>query len=430
MINESDDAKRLRAIIDTVIDGVIIINSKGIIERLNPAAAALFEYEATELIGRNIKLLMPDPYQSQHDQYIENYHKTRVPHIIGVGREVQGMKKSGDTFPCRLAVSETRLDNRTIFTGIIHDLSDYKNAQAEIEKLNKELETRVIARTYELERVVNQLLKTNKSLKQQIAQRQKVEAELKEREEELQISLEKEKELGELKSRFVSMASHEFRTPLATVLSSAALLSRYKESEQQEKRDRHIQRIKNSVNHLTAILNDFLSLGRLEEGKLQIQAEYMDPADICRSTIEELQGLLKEGQDIQFAVKGQTCKTLLDKKVLKNILFNLLSNAIKYSDKAVALGLEFNEYSFELRVKDFGMGIPESDQKHLFTRFFRASNVTNIQGTGLGLNIVKRYVELLDGSIDFQSEVDHGTEFLITIPYENKLKAHEKNPDH
>lgn len=429
-MHESEDSKRLRAIIDTVIDGVIIIDSKGIIERLNMVAAELFEYDPHELIGKNIKILMPEPYQSQHDQYIENYHKTRVPHIIGVGREVQGRKKSGETFPFRLAVSETRLNNRTIFTGIIHDLTEFKDAQSEIEKLNKDLETRVIARTYELENVVNQLLKTNKSLKQQIAERKKVEAKLKEREEELQVSLEKEKELGELKSRFVSMASHEFRTPLATVLSSAVLLSRYKETEQQDKRDRHIHRIKNSVNHLTAILNDFLSLGRLEEGKLQIQAQYIDPADICSSTIEELMGLLKEGQDIQFEVKGQACKTLLDKKVLKNILFNLLSNAIKYSEQNVDLSIEFKGNSFEIRVKDYGMGIPESDQKHLFSRFFRASNVTNIQGTGLGLNIVKRYVELLEGNIDFQSEVDHGTEFIIDIPYENKLKAHEKNPDH
>lgn len=420
-MQESNDAKRLRSIIDTVIDGVIIINSKGIIERLNPAAAELFEYDPKELIGRNIKVLMPEPYQSQHDQYIENYHKTRVPHIIGVGREVQGRKKSGKTFPCRLAVSETRLDNRTIFTGIIHDLSDVKKAQQEIEKLNKELETRVIARTYELEKVVNQLLKTNKSLKQQISERRRVEAKLKEREEELQISLEKEKELGELKSRFVSMASHEFRTPLATVLSSAALLSRYTQGDQQDKRDRHIKRIKNSVEHLTAILNDFLSIGRLEEGKLQIQAEEIDLEELCNHTMEELQGLLKEGQQIQFESKGPPRKAFLDKKVLKNVLFNLVSNAIKYSEKPVKLNLEFKEDSFQVEVVDDGMGIPKNEQKHLFSRFFRASNVTNIQGTGLGLNIVKKYVDLLNGEIDFQSEVDHGTKFFIRIPYGNNL---------
>jgi hypothetical protein len=371
---------------------------------------------------------MPEPYHSQHDQYIENYHKTRVPHIIGVGREVQGKKKSGETFPCRLAVSETRLGNRTIFTGIIHDLSEFKKAQAEIEKLNKELETRVIARTYELERVVNQLLKTNKSLKQQIAERKKVEAKLVQREEELKVSLEKEKELGELKSRFVSMASHEFRTPLATVLSSAALLSRYKETEQQGKRDRHINRIKSSVEHLTAILNDFLSLGRLEEGKLQIQPRYMDLIEICKNTVDELQGLFKEGQRILFEFVGKPRKVLTDEKVIKNILFNLLSNAVKYSEKNVDLELKFKKESFEFRVRDYGMGIPEKDQKHLFTRFFRASNVTNIQGTGLGLNIVKRYVELLEGSISFQSEVDHGTEFLLNIPYTNKLLSHEEDP--
>ena len=429
-MRESNDAKRLRSIIDTVIDGVIVINSKGIIERLNPAAAELFGYEAQEIIGQNIKILMPEPYQSQHDQYIENYQKTRVPRIIGVGREVQGRKKSGETFPCRLAVSETKLDKRTVFTGIIHDLSDYKKAQAEIEKLNKELESRVIARTYELESVVNQLLKTNKSLKQQIAERKKVEAKLKAREEELKISLEKEKELGELKSRFVSMASHEFRTPLATVLSSAALLSRYRETDQQDKRDRHVKRIKRSVEHLTAILNDFLSLGRLEEGKLQIKPMPVDPTEVCQNTMDELHGLLKAEQHINFESHGTPKTSLLDEKVLKNTLFNLLSNAIKYSEQSVDLRLEFKEDSFTIGVKDYGMGIPEGDQKHLFTRFFRASNATNIQGTGLGLNIVKRYVELLEGHIEFQSELGHGTEFLINLPYNNKSKADEKNPDH
>ncbi|NNL91018.1 MAG: PAS domain S-box protein, partial [Saprospiraceae bacterium] len=212
-------ALTLKAIIDTAIDGILTINNRGVVESINPAAANLFGYEADEVIGNNIKILMPEPYHSEHDGYIQRYNKTKEPRIIGIGREVQGKKKNGHIFPFRLAVSEVILNDRVVFAGVVHDLSDVKKAESEIVELNKKLEKKVNERTYELEKTVNKLLQTNSTLESEISERITIENKLKLSEEELKQSLSKERELNELKSRFVSMASHEFRTPLTSVLS-------------------------------------------------------------------------------------------------------------------------------------------------------------------------------------------------------------------
>ena len=414
----SDASIRLQAVIETAIDGIITIDETGTIETVNPAAAQLFGYEPVELIGKNIKLLMPSPYRQQHDSYIERYKDTGEARIIGIGREVPGMRKDGSTFPLRLAVSEVVLENRRVFTGIIHDLSEVKKAEDKIRKLNEELEEKVIERTEELASVVNKLLNTNKKLQYEVQERKSAESALRESTKEIQKALEKEKELSELKSRFVSMASHEFRTPLSTILSSISLLSRYTESNQQEKRDKHINRIKSAVRNLNGILNDFLSLSKLEEGKIENHPTEFDIQELCPEVIDEIQGMLKDGQVIVHEGLGQPLPTRWDKRLVKNILFNLLSNAIKYSDegKEIYLNERLQGDYFLIDIIDQGIGIPEADQTHLFTRFFRAANAMNIQGTGLGLNIVKRYIDLVGGSITFESRLNEGTTFTVCLP--------------
>lgn len=414
----SDVALRLQAVIETVIDGIITIDDKGIIETVNPAAARLFGYEPEEIVGKNIKNLMPSPYRQQHDGYIERYKSSGEAKIIGIGREVTGMRKDGSTFPMRLAVSEVLLEDRRIFTGIIHDLSDVKQAEEKIRKLNEELEEKVIERTEELASVVNKLLNTNKKLQYEVQERKSAENALRESTLEIQKALEKEKELSELKSRFVSMASHEFRTPLSTILSSISLLSRYTETSQQDKRDKHINRIKSSVRNLTGILNDFLSLSKLEEGKIENQPSEFDIGELCPEVIDEIQGLLKDGQEIVHEGLGSPLFVRWDKRLVKNILFNLLSNAIKYSDegKKIFMKERLEEDFFLIDIVDQGIGIPDADQPYLFTRFFRAANATNIQGTGLGLNIVKRYIDLVGGSITFESQLNEGTIFTVCLP--------------
>lgn len=418
MYNNQDHILRLKAIFDAAVDGIIIINNRGIIEEVNQAACKLFLYEADEMIGQNVSVLMPMEHRMNHDGYIRNYQKTGEAKIIGIGREVNGKRKTGEEFPFWLAVIEVKLHDRTIYTGFVHDLSEIKLAEKRLKMLNEELEKKVVERTYELENVVNQLLSLNQQLEDEIASKIKAQELLKEREAALEESLVKERELGELKSRFVSMASHEFRTPLSTILSSVSLIGKYTTAEQQVNRDKHINKVKSSVGHLTNILNDFLSMNKLEEGKIQAISEDVQIEELFNDVTEELRTLLKGNQQMKTACLC-SCKNIRsDSKILKNILINLISNAIKYTDEhgVIECRLTTSEEELLIAVKDNGIGIPEEDQKHLFDRFFRASNATNIEGTGLGLNIVKKYIEMLQGEIKFNSRVYEGTEFIVRLP--------------
>ncbi|WP_143473591.1 sensor histidine kinase [Flavilitoribacter nigricans] len=241
----------------------------------------------------------------------------------------------------------------------------------------------------------------------------------KEIEKRLEQNLKKEKELGELKSRFVSMASHEFRTPLSAIQSSVDLIKIYQERGQPEKLGRHIGRIKSSVQNLTNILNDFLNLEKLESGKIIYQPEALQFEQYMRDILEEIGLLKKEDQEIHYEHRGADT-AVLDKHLLRNILNNLLSNAIKYSGEGARIEVrsEIGNQELSLSVKDQGIGIPQADQEHLMTRFFRATNVTNIQGTGLGLTIVRRYLDMMGGSIWFESKEGAGTTFFVKIPQE------------
>ena len=401
----NDLALTLKAIIDTAIDGIITIDTSGIIETLNKAAASIFQYTQDEVIGQNIKMLMPEPDRSRHDEYLQRYLDTKNPKIIGIGREVVGKKKDGTTFPFRLAVSEVILNDRLIFTGVIHDLTDVSEANELLKKANQQLERKVEERTDELERTVNTVLTTNKKLEI--------------RERELEEALVKEKDLSDLKSRFVSMASHEFRTPLSTIMSSASLISKYPESTQNSNRLKHVDRIKSAVSNLTGILNDFLSLSKLEEGKVEFVAENVSMTELCQVVNDELEGLLKSGQRMEHHSVGQSHTLVTDKRILKNVLFNIISNAIKYSKEGDLIGcrVEYQQHQISISITDSGIGIPMNEQKHLFDRFFRASNAEAIQGTGLGLHIVKQYVALLNGEVTFKSIQGEGTTFTVSLPY-------------
>lgn len=414
----SVDAQALNAIIKTATDGIIIINHRGIIQSVNPAAATLFGYADKEMIGQNVSLIAASPHKASHDNYLKNYLSTGIKKIIGIGREVNGQKKDGTLFPLRLSISEVKLANQIIFTGILHDLTKEKAQEEKIKKLNQGLENRVEERTQELEKVVNRLLVTNKELKHEIKERKVAEKNLIEKEQEITSALLKERELNELKSRFVTMASHEFRTPLSAILTSAELIENYTKAEQQNKRIRNVHRIKNAVLHLTSVLNEFLSLGKLEERSVTPQPVIFIFDDFIDHLKEELKSILKKGQTIHYRGLGKEKTILLDKAILKHVLINLLSNAIKYSKEEQAILLEASLISQKLTIsiKDKGIGIPKEEQVHLFSRFFRAHNVENIPGTGLGLNIVQKYVDLMGGKITFTSSLGKGTTFIIQIP--------------
>ena len=219
-----------------------------------------------------------------------------------------------------------------------------------------------------------------------------------------------------LSPRFVSMASHEFRTPLSSILSSVSLVEKYTDAQPDDKRIKHFDRIKSGVKNLTDILGDFLSLDKLEQGKIEFRLETISLIEFSKIVKDGLAGMRKKGQVIKSTHKGKD-KVASDGKILGNILTNLLSNAIKYSNEGeILLTTEVDEHGMVITVKDAGMGIPEEDQKHLFKMFHRAKNADSIQGTGLGLNIVKRYVELLNGTISFTSKLNEGTTFRMEFP--------------
>ncbi|MDJ0727414.1 MAG: PAS domain-containing sensor histidine kinase [Prochloraceae cyanobacterium] len=246
--------------------------------------------------------------------------------------------------------------------------------------------------------------------------------ERKKAQQELIEALEKERELGELKSRFVSMTSHEFRTPLAIISSSAGLLQSYGDKLNQEKKDKHLNRIQSSVTHMTDLLNDVLTISKAEANKLEFNPQPLNLKLFCYDLIDEIK-LGYSNHDIHLSLGAKLENNSefnfnLDKKLLRHIFSNLLSNAIKYSSEEsnVYFSCEWIEKNLIFKIKDEGIGIPTEDLPHLFESFHRCQNVGNIQGTGLGLAIVKHSVELHQGVIDVTSEINKGTTFTITIP--------------
>lgn len=233
---------------------------------------------------------------------------------------------------------------------------------------------------------------------------------------ELKHALERERELSELKSRFVSIASHEFRTPLSALLSSTSLIEQYLKRQEPDKCEKHITRIKVSVRHLIDTLGDFLSLEKLEQGKIEIANHDFDLKQFAEDLISEIRPALKPGQVIHHLHEGDI-EVYLDTNILRHVLLNLISNASKYSNEGkIVLITRVENTKIQLIVTDTGIGIPEKQQELIFQRFFRAGNTGDIQGTGLGLSIVKNYVELLGGRIYFISKVNEGTHFFVEFP--------------
>jgi signal transduction histidine kinase len=251
--------------------------------------------------------------------------------------------------------------------------------------------------------------------------------ETKRMQEGLMAALDREKELGELKSRFVTMASHEFRTPLTAILASTFLLESYSGDDYNKEKVVHANRIKRSVNNLTNILNEFLSLEKLEANKVSVVSSDINvPEYIQDDLISEMDLIKKAGQSIEYTHTGKAL-VHLDHHLLWSILTNLISNALKYSKPGAVIKVssELDEEKLLLHVDDNGIGIPADEHKNIFGRFFRARNALNIEGTGLGLHITQKYVGLLGGTINFESRIDEGTHFTVTIPEKKNTNKNE-----
>lgn len=404
------DKSHINSLFENATEGFVITDDQGNIVLVNPSACRIFGYAAEEMSGQKIEMLIPEQYKQGHIELRDGFYKDPQNRTMGHGRELFGRKKNGSNFPVEVSLSTYIQNNNRYVIAFIVDITR-----------RKEIEQNMLKQQKQLERVSDEMRRLNSELEAKVEERTVILKEalqrLEQSQEELSEALDKERQLSEIKSRFVSMASHEFRTPLSTVLSSASLLSRYITTEEQDKRQRHIEKIKGSVKHLNDLLDDFLSLGKLDEGKVGADFAELNLYELLSDTIDEMKGLSKKFQNIEYEHFGpETIES--DKKLIKNILINLISNAIKFSDegKTIHVHSVVKEDGAVISVRDEGIGISKEDQAHLFSSFFRGKNALNIQGTGLGLHIVKRYLDLLGGEVNLKSEIGNGTIITFTIP--------------
>ncbi len=343
---------------------IFLIDPEGRVKSWNKGAEQIKGYTESEIIGQPISIFYTDE-DNRLGEPFQNLQRAREQ-----GRyESVGLRKrkDGTIFYADVVFTPIYDDKNTLkgFAKITRDISDQKKAQ-----------------------------------------------------EDMMNTLRREKELNELKSRFVTIASHEFKTPLSVILSSVSLIEKYPDADQQDKRLKHVHRIKSNVNNLKQILNDFLSLEKLEGGIIQNCPTETDLVHLTREAIQDMENSLKEDQYIQLHTEGTPRLIPVDIQLLRNILNNLLSNAIKYSPGATIVDctLSYQPATVDIQVRDRGIGIPPEEQQHLFERFFRATNTTGVSGTGLGLSIVKRYLDLLGGQIRLSSIFGEGSTFTVTLP--------------
>jgi PAS domain S-box-containing protein len=386
----------LNALFEYATEGIIVSDKTGKIIKANPSSERLFGYDPGELLEKKIEDLVPRKYSGTHVKHREEYNAHPRARSMGKNMDLYAKRKDDSEFPVEISLTHYKQDNDTLVIAFIIDITERKVNEENIKKLNQDLERKVDERT----KVLHEALLELENSKEQLSE-----------------ALEAEKELNDMKSRFVTMASHEFRTPLSTILSSISLINKYSAGENSEKIDKHVHRVKSAVTNMTLILNDFLSAEKLQEGKVFLRKEEHHFQDLCNEVLSEINGILKQGQKVIYDHQGLQ-DAVFDKQMVKNILLNLISNAIKFSpeNKNITIKTSITPQELIIKVSDEGMGIPKEEHEHLFERFFRAKNVTNIQGTGLGLNIVGKYLEAMEGNIIFESEIDKGTTFVITIP--------------
>ncbi|MFD0976686.1 PAS domain-containing sensor histidine kinase [Salinimicrobium gaetbulicola] len=392
-------------------EGIIVVDSFQKIVSSNIAADEMFGYSKGELVGQSLNILIPRKYKANHPSHFKDFMDHSEKRQMGHGRDLYGVKKDGKEFPVEAGLNPFEINGERYVMSLIIDISIRKEAQRQIKELNSELESKIQVRTQELEESVHKLQSLNKNLEKEIKRR-------KEAENRIKNALQKEKELNELKTKFLSLVSHEFKTPLSGILTSVVLLGKYKLEEQQEKREKHLSTIKNKVHYLDNILNDFLSIERLETGKVNYKFSTFSLSKLINEVVYNANVTLKSGQEIHYPRNIENITLHQDEKILELVLSNLMSNAIKYSPENTLINFEAktNGEKIIFKVKDQGMGIPAKDQKHIFERYFRAENALLNQGTGIGLNISKVHLENLGGNISFNSAENEGTEFIVELP--------------
>jgi len=357
--------KRTRAILDTSLSAIIAINEKAEIILFNPAAERMFGYTTAEVKGENVRMLMPEPDRAQHNTYLKNYITTGKAQIIGKGREVIGVNKSGETFPIQLSVGEAKIEDQRMFVGIIVDITIQKNIEKSLIFAKKRAE-----------------------------------------------------ESNRLKSEFLSTVSHELRTPLTVILGYPPLLSNSSSNLSPDIIKEIGQDIDRAGTHLLHMINDLLDFSKIEAGSLKLNVQTVELKD-CVKKVCGTFDMLAEGKGIEIRDNVQDLTLVADPIRLEQILINLVNNALKFTSKGyVELSACDGKDFVEISVRDTGCGINANDINHIFDHFRQAdaSSTRAAQGTGLGLAIVKKLVEAHGGHIKVESQCDSGSRFIFTIP--------------
>lgn len=400
----------LNLLSEAISEGVVIVDKQQHIVSVNKSLEEMFGYNHNELPGEHLNLLIPKNIHTVHGTYVKEFIDKSDKRQMGHGRNLFGVHKNGSLIPVEVGLNPFNWENNHFVMALVIDITERLQQEKNVIELNNQLEERIQQRTKELNQTVEELVF-------EIEKR-------KEAERKIKTALKKEKELNELKTKFLSMVSHEFKTPLSGILTSTILIGKYKLAEQQDKRDKHLRTITDKVHYLNNILNDFLSIERLDSGKEKYKPTTFKLSKVINEVVYNANMLLKDGQRISFPPEVDEYILTQDEKIMELCLSNLIHNAIKYSSENTSIVIDVyqNEKMLTLAVKDQGMGIPEEAQKHIFSRYFRAENAINDQGTGIGLNIVQGHLKNLGGSISFVSEENKGSTFTISIPIELKIK--------
>ena len=444
-----ESEERIRAIVDTVVDAIITIDEQGIIDTFNPAAEQIFGYSWSEIVGQNVNKLMPEPYHTEHDQYLTDYINTGVAKLVGKRRELTAQRRDGSTFPIDIAVEEMPLDENRMFIGIIRDISEQKQAEAILQEQQEELQ----ASNEELQAQQEQLQANNEELQSQQEELQAANEELQAQQEELRVSnnvledktsaLEKSKQDIETKakalelstkykSEFLANMSHELRTPLNSMLILAQLLSDNRNGNLTEKQVEYANTIHNAGSELLLLINDILDLSKVEAGKMEVNLENI-------SLVEFLEGIeykfrhVAEDKDLGLEINFAENVPKLwhtDIQRLNQIITNLLSNAFKFTKtggikliihRPVATVILNNTYepntAIAISVIDTGIGIPEQKIKEIFEAFKQVDGTTSRRygGTGLGLSISRQLAKLLGGELQLTSKEQQGSTFTLYL---------------
>jgi PAS domain S-box-containing protein len=388
-------------------EGIVVVNSAQIIVATNASARTIFGYEKRELEGQHLHTLIPSSYHKEHHSHFHGFMNHSQKREMGNGRDLFGLRKDGTQFPVEAGLNPFVLHNHRYVMSLVTDITVRKENERQIADLNDHLEEKIEERTESLNKAVEQL-------KKEVSLRIHAENNTKE-------ALQKEKELNELKTKFLSLVSHEFKTPISGILTSATLIGKYTTEEQQEKREKHLNTIKSKVKYLNTIIDDFLSIERLDTGKAIYKTTSFPLSKVLNEVVYDANMHLKEGQNIQYPKNAEDIIIAFDEKILELSLSNLIHNAIKYSGEGSLVIIEVNELPehLEIKIKDQGIGIPQQEQHSIFDRYFRAENVLLTPGTGIGLNIVQNHLRNLGATISFNSRAGKGSTFRILIPVIN-----------